>query len=224
VTERPGGALARRPLHFFFVVDTSGSMGFDGKIQALNTAVREALPAMREVAQENPESAVYVRVLEFSDGARWKDEAATPLEAFRWADLTAGGVTDLGRAIELLAEELQQQRLPERGLPPVIVLISDGQPTDDYRSRLDRLLALPWAAKAVRIAIAIGRDADHAVLEEFMANPEFRPLTADNPEALVARIRWASTAAIGAASRPTGSGRPIVALPPDVGIESTPIW
>ncbi|MDW8300804.1 MAG: tellurium resistance protein, partial [Anaerolineae bacterium] len=36
---RPGGALANRPLHFFWVVDCSGSMAGD-KIQSLNTAAK----------------------------------------------------------------------------------------------------------------------------------------------------------------------------------------
>lgn len=39
--------VSRKPLHFFWIADTSGSMSVDGKIQTLNTAVREALPHMR---------------------------------------------------------------------------------------------------------------------------------------------------------------------------------
>ena len=36
MSDRLGGALARKPLHFIFVLDVSGSMMRGGRIQALN--------------------------------------------------------------------------------------------------------------------------------------------------------------------------------------------
>lgn len=33
--QRPGGELASRPIHFFWVVDCSGSMSYDGKMDYL---------------------------------------------------------------------------------------------------------------------------------------------------------------------------------------------
>ena len=41
MSRRPGGELASRPLHFFWICDCSGSMQTDGKIQSLNNAIRE---------------------------------------------------------------------------------------------------------------------------------------------------------------------------------------
>jgi uncharacterized protein YegL len=198
---RPGGELAHRPLHFIWITDCSGSMSVDGKVQALNNAIRETLPHMRRVADDNPNAQVLVRALAFSTGAWWHVERPTPVEEFRWADLSADGVTDLGQAMLLAAEAL---RFPEgeRGLVPVLVLVSDGQPTDDYKAGLNALLAEPWGLKAVRIAIAIGRDADTEVLQQFIANPELRPLQANRPDDLVHYIRWASTAVLKRASTP----------------------
>jgi uncharacterized protein YegL len=96
----------------------------------------------------------------------------------------------------MVAEELRIQPMSERALPPVLVLISDGQPTDDYESGLKALTDEPWGRKAVRIAIAIGEDADTEVLQRFIGNPELKPLQANNPEALVKYIKWASTAVL----------------------------
>ena len=61
--------------------------------------------------------------------------------------------------------------------------------------------------KAVRLAIAIGGDADLDVLLKFIGNPEIKPLTARNPEDLVRFIRWASTVAIKQASSPVTAGQ-----------------
>jgi len=200
--KRPGGEMATKPLHFIWIADCSGSMGVDGKIQALNTAIREAIPHMRKVAEDNPNAQVLVRAVRFSDGAYWHIAQPVPVEQFEWVDLQAKGVTDMGKALELVAEQLKMPPMPERALPPVLVLISDGLPTDDFAAGLNALLDLPWGKKAVRIAIAIGEDANLEVLQRFINNSELKPLRANNPEALVTHIRWASTAVLKSASSP----------------------
>jgi len=191
--KRPGGELATRPLHFFWVVDCSGSM-YGEKIGALNNAIQSTIPEMRDAASNNPNAELLVRTLKFATGASWVTTTPVNIDDFAWNDLDAGGVTDLGAAFEMLAAQLTIPPMTDRALPPVIVLLSDGQPTDDYKKSLDKLLHLPWGKKAVRIAISIGQDADDDVLYEFTGNREL-VLQANNPEALVKCIKWASTAA-----------------------------
>ncbi|MFT5434870.1 MAG: hypothetical protein ACI9OJ_005586 [Myxococcota bacterium] len=221
--KRPGGELAARPLHFIWLVDCSGSMAFDGKIQALNNAAREAIPHMRRVAEENPFAQVLIRVLGFSSGAQWHLADPTPVGQFDWTDLDAGGVTDLGRGLNLLAEQLAIPPMTDRALPPVLVLLSDGQPTDDYETALRALMDLPWGKKAVRVAIAIGEDADHEVLARFIGNPELKPLKATNPEALVNQIKWVSTAVLQSASAPASQTAGAPAPTANVPIPAPPV-
>jgi uncharacterized protein YegL len=204
---RLGGEYAARPLHFIWICDCSGSMSVDGKIQALNNAIRETLPHMQKVADENPNAHVLVRALRFSSGAQWHVSQPTPVEQFQWADLTAEGVTDMGKAMTMVAEQLKMPPMTDRALPPVLVLISDGQPTDDFSKGVKELLDLPWGKKAVRIAIGIGEDADHDVLQKFIAHPELKPLQANSPEALVRHMKWASTAVLKAASSPPSQAK-----------------
>lgn len=189
----PGGKISSRPLHFIWIVDCSGSMAYEGKIQALNNAVREAIPQMQDAASAQPQAQVLVRVISFAEGARWIVPDPTPVEDFRWTDLEAAGTTDLGAALEMVSQQLHVPPMSDRALPPLLVLISDGQPTDDFRGGMDRLLAEPWGAKAVRVAVAIGRDADAEVLRRFIGTPDARPVQANNPEQLVRYIRWVST-------------------------------
>ena len=191
--KRPGGALASRPLHFIWIVDCSGSM-YGEKIGTVNHAIQSTIPEMAEAARNNPNAQLLVRTLKFSSGASWETPTAIEVESFVWHDLEADGVTDMGRAFGLLAAQLAIPPMSDRALPPVLVLLSDGQPTDDYKPELDKLLKLPWGRKAVRIAIAIGHDVDTDVLHEFTGNKEL-VLHANNPTALVKMIKWASTAA-----------------------------
>ncbi len=200
--KRQGGELASRPLHFIWIADSSGSMGDDGKIQSLNTAIREAIPHMKKVAEDNPNAQVLVRAVKFSNGAQWHIAQPTPVADFAWNDLTADGETDMGKGLELVAEQLKMPPMSDRALPPVLVLVSDGQPTDDFEGGLKALMEQPWGKKAVRIAISIGQDADPEVLQKFIGNSELKPLTANSPEALVKHIKWASTAVLKSASSP----------------------
>ena len=53
VLQRPGGELATRPIHFFWVVDCSGSM-YGEKIGIVNNTIQECIPEMRSAADNNP--------------------------------------------------------------------------------------------------------------------------------------------------------------------------
>ena len=226
----PGTSLGRRALPFFWLCDCSGSMELDGKMSQLNFAVRETIPHMRKVAGEHPEAALMLRVMSFSTGASWLTQTPVQIEQFQWMDLKADGVTDMGAAFDLLSVEFQRTPTTQRGLPPVIVLITDGQATDDWPSSLNRLLSNPWGRKAVRVAIAIGKDCEMKVLQEFIANPEIKPLHVSNPEQLAKAIRWASVELVSHVSAPksvpASSGSVSnVSLPADPNlIGGTDVW
>ena len=115
----------------------------------------------------------------------------------------------------------------------MLVLISDGQPTDDFAGGLQALMNEPWGRKAVRISIAIGEDADQEVLKRFIGNPELKPLQANNPEALIKYIRWVSTAVLKSASSPAsqtmaasvaGLNVPIPAMPDSDASSADDVW
>lgn len=207
----PSVRLASRPLHFIYLCDCSGSMAARGKIQALNQAIRQSLPGMVEVARQNPEARLRVRAASFADRAAWHVADPMPVAGLQWDDLQAGGATAMGEALRLVAAALKSPPMEERALPPVLVLISDGQPTDDFDGGLRALLREPWGQKAVRLAIAMGHDADLEVLQQFIGSSTaatgertpLRPLEVDNATSLARYIQWASTAVVGAASMPT---------------------
>jgi uncharacterized protein YegL len=225
VTERPGSALAARPLHFFIVADCSGSMAADGKMQALNNAVREMIPHLVDIAGQNPHADVLVRAIAFSTGARWHIATPTPVERLVWRDLTTDGYTDLGAALDLLAPQLAPPHMEARALPPAILLVSDGMPTDDYKPALARFLDEPMGRASVRMAVGIGRDADLEVLERFVSSPEHGVFNANNPEQLVRMIRWASSHASRVASTLAPASGAVAALSvDDVSNPSELIW
>ncbi|HWJ82001.1 MAG TPA: VWA domain-containing protein [Nocardioides sp.] len=228
MSDRLGGALARKPLHFIFVLDVSGSMNRGGRIQALNNAITEVLPQLKDEARANPHAELLVRVLAFANEPRWVIEEPTPVEDVHWERLEAvpRGFTELGSALKALAAKLDELDESASAYPPAIILVSDGRPTQSsgttFAEGLQALLNNRWGATAVRLALGVGRDADMHSLRRFIGDEDIPLLRADNPEQLVEYIVWASKAASKVASRPVVGGAGLTALPPNpIG---DPVW
>ncbi len=204
-------ALARRQLQVIFALDCSGSMQGD-RIASLNYAMRTALPELADVAAENPEIDVRVRILRVADRAEWQSETCLPAADYPWTDLKADGETNMGAALTLLGAALSKEAMTGRQLPPVLVLASDGLPTDDFEAGLASFFAADFADSAVRVGIAIGTDADLGPLERFIRHPSAKPLRANNATELVDRIKWATTAPVKAVSAPTNAPDPLAAM------------
>jgi uncharacterized protein YegL len=203
--------MASRPVHFFWVVDTSASMSVDGRMDRLNHSIREALPEMRSVAEENPGAELLIRVLAFASGTRWINPDPVAVNDFSWTPIPAEGLTDLGEALSVVASQLEVPPMPERALPPVVCVVTDGMPTDDWRLGLAQFDRSTWGPKAVRMAIAIETHDSNDVLRDFTKNPEL-VFNADRPEELAKAIRFASTVAIKVASDTTSGGRATAVL------------
>jgi|GEM_PF-167240 len=114
--------------------------------------------------------------------------------------------TDMGAAITLLTKRIKVEAMPSRCLPPVSILVSDGQPTDDFYGALARFNEEPWAKKMVRLAIAVGEDCDTNVLQDFIGNKEIKPLIASNSSQLIKYFKWASTVVLRKVSSPVNTG------------------
>lgn len=166
-----------RPLPVILLADVSGSMGVDGKIQALNHAVREMLEAFQDESDLRAE--IHVSVITFGGQARMHLPLG-PARNFAWTDLGAAGGTPMGGAFDLARAMVEDRNVvSSRSYRPTIVLVSDGQPTDTWQPPLAALLGSERGNKACRMALAIGADADQDVLTAFLADAEARVYRAD---------------------------------------------
>jgi len=197
-TIMPGGGISRRPLHFIVLADCSGSMRGE-KMQALNYAIAEMLPNLIAWEQEQEKAQILVRVVAFADTPRWHVEEPVPVARLRWKALqhVERGRTNMGPAFRMVAEALSPERLERRALQPALLLVTDGLPTDppgQFEAGLSALLALPAGRAAVRLAVAIGRDANSEALNRFIANPQVPVLVADSTDQIADRLVTASIA------------------------------
>ncbi len=200
--------VARRTMTLFFVVDASGSMQ-GSKMGTLNSAIEEVIPEIRKISGENADAAIKIAVLEFSNGARWITPSPIEAEGFTWSFLNADGLTDFGAACKELTEKLSRSAFMSDvagSFAPAIFLLSDGEPTDDYKAELQKLWNNNWFKKAIKVAVAIGDDANCDILSEFTGNKE-AVLTVHTPQALAKMIRFVSVTASQIGSKSTGVGK-----------------
>ena len=200
--------VARRTMVLFFMVDTSGSME-GSKIGTLNAAIEDVLPEIRQLSGDNADAQIKIAVLEFSDGAKWLTPAPMAISDYAWNYLNASGVTDLGAACKELNAKLSRNAFMNDvagSFAPAIFLLSDGEPTDDYKKALGELQENNWFKKAIKAAVAIGDDANHEILKEFTGNSE-SVLTVHNPEALKKLIRFVSVTASQIGSKSSSVGK-----------------
>lgn len=191
--------ISARPLEFIWVLDISGSMHGE-RIAALNYAIKEAIPAMQEAAKGNINAEIMVRTLTYSTDVKWHIKERTPVNKYLWSDVEAHGLSNLGKAFTELANALDDSVMPERGLPPVLVLVTDGQATDEYKAGLDLLMSKTWGKKAVRLAISVVDDVDKTVLENFIDNKNIKPIKVENAAQLTQYIKYISTQVLSAVS------------------------
>ena len=199
--------LPRSSMAIIFAVDTSGSMS-GVKIASLNTATREALNDVSEISKNNADARIKVGVLEFSSDARWMYEGLTDAESFQWQDLTAGGMTSLGAACNELNQKLSRTHgwmaEPTGTRAPVIIFISDGEPTDEWRHSFETLKGNNWYKVACKIAIAVGDDANKNILAELTGTME-TVITVHDTKQLKKIIRTVSLTSSMINSKSTGA-------------------
>lgn len=199
--------IPRRTMTLFFMIDTSGSMA-GSKIGAVNDAVVNVLPLLDEISAENPDAEIRVAALEFSTTCSWLYNEPKLASEFVWQDVQASALTSLGAACKELSSKLSRSgfmKSASGSFAPAIILLSDGAPTDDFESGLAVLKNNNWFKAAIKVAVAIGEDADKTVLAQFTGTSE-AVFTVHNINALkqIIRIMAVTSSQIGSKSSTAG--------------------
>ncbi len=153
-----------RRLPVYLLLDISGSMSGE-PIEAVRHGVRALLSELRGDPQAL--ETAYLSVITFNSNAV-QVAPLTELMLFKEPYLTAGGATSLGSALRLLSEciknEVRKSTDTQKGdWKPLVFILTDGAPTDDWRSAAAELKS---TKPANIIACAAGASADTTVLKE----------------------------------------------------------
>ena len=196
-------AIPRKSMVLFFLIDTSGSMS-GSKIGAVNAAIEEVIPELKEISAGNADAEVKIAALEFNHAAQWiTQNGPIPVDNFLWRYVDAGGNTAMGEACLKLNDALSTKAFMQDvvgSFAPAIFLLSDGEPTDDFSGGLAELKSNKWFKAAIKVAVAIGDDANKNRLAEFTGSTE-SVLEVHNSAMLRKMIKFVSVRASQVASK-----------------------
>ena len=155
-----------RPLPVIIMADISGSMSINGKIEALNQSIQDMISSFATESRMRAE--IHLSIVTFGKNVQEHIKLAPAHQVSIDQPLVAEGTTPLGEACRLVKELLEdKEMIPSRAYRPVVVLASDGYPTDDYQAAFNDLIQSERGQKATRLALAIGNDADEELLSAF---------------------------------------------------------
>ena len=209
--ERP----ERRQMVLFFLIDKSGSMAGE-KIGSVNDAMQNMVPMIVDISNSNDEGEIAIAALEFATDTKWAYDKPIKVTDYIPVKVQAEGLTSLGQACLELNQKLDEKEGGTGFLTksnnqtgyfePAIILLSDGGPTDNFEAGLNTLKANKWFKHAIKMAIAIGEDADLNILEQFTGSKE-SIVRVKNLDALKAMIKLIAitSSQIGSQSKASGS-------------------
>lgn len=203
--------MAKKELHVFYVLDTSGSMG-GAPIRALNDAMADTIVELKDISANSNDAALKIAVLTFDSAVSWvTSNGLEDAEDFVWTDLSAGGLTSLGAALKELNKKLSRNEMMSAATGnkiPVIIFMSDGCPTDGWSEALEELKKNKWFSAAIKIAFALGDQADCDVLAKVVGGPE-AVIKTNDLETFRKMIRIVSVTSSLAASQSVISADPV---------------
>jgi uncharacterized protein YegL len=158
-------------LNVFFVIDKSGSM--DGeRINSVNSAMREIVDILRGIG--GSDANIKIAVLTFSIGAEWMYSTPIDADQFNWKKLEVDGYTEFGAACNELCAKMSRSAFMHSKVgykKPIVILITDGGPTDDWEKPLENLKNNRWFKFSLKFALGVV-DADRDVLLKFVGSKE----------------------------------------------------
>lgn len=157
-----------RRLPVYLLLDTSGSMSGE-PIEAVKNGVQIMISSLRQ----NPQAieTAFLSVITF-DSVAQQIIPLTDLASFQMVDIKATGVTALGEALKLVAHkidtEVQKTTTEQKGdWKPLVFIMTDGIPTDDWQSGLNEFKK---SKVAFTVACAAGGGADANILKQITDN------------------------------------------------------
>lgn len=177
-----------RRLPVFLLLDTSGSMSGE-PIEQVKNGVQMLVSALRQdpYALET----AYLSVITFGSTAI-EAVPLTELTVFQVPSLTASGATSLGEALTLVADvaasQLAKTTTSSKGdWKPMVFLMTDGAPTDDWEKGLARFQQEKWG---IVVACAVNKG-EIKVLQKIAGDAVVRLDTSDS-SAMSKFFKWVS--------------------------------
>lgn len=121
------------------------------------------------LADSGSADTIWISVITFSSTA--SQTKLMSIRDFIPPQLTAGGMTSLGAALHLLNESLDHDLVANEDNNPLVLLLTDGSPTDSWMAEALRLRSRTKNINVV--ALAIGNEVNFSILDQIANTVEY---------------------------------------------------
>lgn len=136
--------------NIFFIVDCSGSISGDDPIKMgqINDLLRDTIDELKEKCIKNINT---MKVIIYNNDAKihWNDKKF--LFYYDIQETNFNGRSNLGKAYDLINEIIKKENISKKDT--IIILISDGEATDNYKKKLT---ILDPKNEITKLAISLG--------------------------------------------------------------------
>lgn len=208
-----------------FIVDCSRSMEGE-RIIAVNNSLAELKRTLQDI-KKNSCLELKLAIMSFTSSAKWELQLTDIDEVSLGQLKTRPGLTEYGNVFHELNKVLNEEKFMKHTgkiAPPAIMFLTDGGPTDDYKSDLEDLLKNEWFADASRSAVLLGDAINDATartaVSRFVEDPENDIVAAEDSAVIIQRIKLATKHAVNGEAMDNGKlggGSNIPSDPPNPG-------
>ena len=173
------------------LLDTSSRISGE-KISKLNKAVKTMIDEFKKA--QIMKKFIKVAIITFGNNRVNLDTPLTEVDKINFNLLTTGGMTPMGTALRMAKDMIEDKTIIKgRDYRPTVVLVSDGQPNDEWRKPLDDFVNTGRTKKCDRLALAIGKDVDMNVLNMFIKGCENPVFFAEDAKDIVEKFKQISS-------------------------------
>lgn len=170
MTAHLGELPPARMLPVILLADCSGSMSENGKIESLNHAIRTMARVLANA--DDRDSEIHLAIVRVGGTTAELVHPLTPVSQLEVTPLRAEGATPMGSALVLASQIVAGDTIPPNAHHPILVMVTDGYPTDDFDRALDQFERTELGAESTRFALGIGADVRRDELERFASDGE----------------------------------------------------
>lgn len=175
-------SIKHSTLTIYLLVNVSASMN-GSKIGSVNDVIENLLYMLNEMSIENVD--IKMNALNVSNSLRWLYDKPVLISNFIWQNIQVGGSPNYGTAFLELNHKLSQDGSAQganTSFSPIILLISDSAPSNNYNEALTLLKSNNWFKRSIKFAITIGNIENKDSLIDFTESKD-NLLTVSNIEA-----------------------------------------
>lgn len=149
-----GFTVKRNTLMVYLLVDCSGSMKIDNRMDVVDRMIEQTIGKIRELSGKSDKVDVAVSAIIYANKVAHLYGGPVSVDKFFWYQMEANNGSSMGLMLKELKSALEYAQVS--AYDPMIIMFNDGMSTDLYQDELRSLTQMESFVKAQKIGVFLG--------------------------------------------------------------------